>query len=212
MAEQQAPSWSITGDYFENCNCTVVCPCLVSSGAPLTANPTEGVCEIAFAFHLDQGRFGDVSLDDLNVAMIARSPGPMAEGNWFAALYLDERANDDQQSALQAIFTGAAGGVMAGFAPLISEVLGVKTAPITYRIEDKRRSVEIPEIMSVAVHPAASLMGEGQEIVVTNAHPFAPDGLRLGIGDEGNTWSDYGMSWDNSGRNGHYAPIRWSNG
>jgi hypothetical protein len=25
------------------------------------------------------------------------------------------------------------------------------------------------------------------------------------------TFADYGMSWDNSGKNAHYAPIDWSN-
>ena len=38
--------WHFTGDYFENCNCSVVCPCLVSKSAPLTSRPTEGVCSL----------------------------------------------------------------------------------------------------------------------------------------------------------------------
>ncbi len=78
MAEASVPSWSFTGDYFENCNCTVVCPCLFSTNAPLTSSPTEGACEVAFAFHLERGRYGDVTLDGLNVVLIARTPGPWA--------------------------------------------------------------------------------------------------------------------------------------
>lgn len=31
MATQ--PKWQLSGDYFENCNCSVVCPCLVSKAA-----------------------------------------------------------------------------------------------------------------------------------------------------------------------------------
>jgi hypothetical protein len=27
------PKWQLSGDYFENCNCSVVCPCLVSKAA-----------------------------------------------------------------------------------------------------------------------------------------------------------------------------------
>jgi len=30
------------------------------------------------------------------------------------------------------------------------------------------------------------------------------------VGEPGSTFSDHGMRWDNSGKNGHYAPIRWS--
>jgi hypothetical protein len=48
-------------------------------------------------------------------------------------------------------------------------------------------------------------------IWAANAHPFAPAGVALAVGEDGSTYSDYGMSWDNSGKNGHYAPIDWSN-
>jgi hypothetical protein len=34
---------------------------------------------------------------------------------------------------------------------------------------------------------------------------------QISVGASGNTYSDHGMHWDNSGKNGHYAPIRWSN-
>jgi hypothetical protein len=100
---------------------------------------------------------------------------------------------------------------MGGFAPLIGNVLGIKQVPITYRQEGKRRSVEIPNIMHLAVRPVASVMGEDQDIVATNAHPFAPQGVAMAVGEEGSTWSDYGLRWDNSGRNGHYGAIAWSN-
>ena len=212
MVETAAPPWSIRGDYFENCSCTVVCPCIFSAAPPLTSTPTEGVCDVAFAFHIDRGTFGDISLDGLNVGIAAHIPGPMIEGNWSVALYLDERADTRQQEALQAIFSGAAGGVMGGFAPLIGTVLGITPVPIDYRREGKRRSVEIPNIMRVAVRPILSAVGEDQEIVASNAHPMAPQGVALAIGEEGSTWSDYGLRWDNSGRNGHYGAISWSNG
>ncbi len=152
-----------------------------------------------------------MTLDGLNVVLIARTPGPMGEGNWAVALYLDEGADARQSEALQAIFTGAAGGTMSAFAPLISEVLGVKAVPIAWRKEGKRRTVEIPGVMQLAVRAVPSVMGEGRELIALNAHPFAPDGLAMAVGEDGSTWADYGMRWDNSGKNGHYAAIAWSN-
>ncbi len=202
--------WQLTGDYFENCNCDVVCPCLFSPGPQLSAKPTAGACEVAFGFHLDRASYGDTRLDGLNVAMIARTPGPMGEGNWSVALYLDERADERQREALQAIFTGAAGGPIANLAPLISTVLGVKTAAIAWRKEGKQRSVEIPGVMRVGVHAAPGL-NPAEEIWASNAHPFAGQ-VAMAVGDDGSTWADYGMRWDNSGKNGHYAAINWSNG
>ena len=117
--------WHLSGDYFENCSCTVVCPCLVSKEAPLTSRPTEGVCNVPLAFHIESGSYGSVSLDGLNVALAIQTPGPMADGNWSVAAYIDERADDKQTEALGAIFTGAAGGHMAHFAPLICKAWGI---------------------------------------------------------------------------------------
>ena len=202
-------AWQITGDYFENCNCDVVCPCLFSPNPPLTSQPTAGACELAFGFHIDHGRYDATPLDGLNVAMIARTPGPMADGNWSVALYLDERANEQQSKDLQAIFTGADGGPMAALAPLISTVLGAKAVPINFQKEGKRRSVEIPSIMQLAVHAVPSLNPD-QEIWAQNAHPFASS-VAMAVGEEHSTWTDYSMHWDNSGKNGHYAAINWSN-
>jgi hypothetical protein len=202
-------AWKIKGEYFENCNCDVVCPCLFSPLAPMTSTPTQGACEVAFGFHVDGGSFGDVSLDGLNVALIARTPGPMADGNWKVALYIDDQADEGQGEALQAIFTGAAGGVMASLAPLIGEVLGVRRASIGWQKEGKRRAIQVDDVMKLAVQAAPSITGD--EIWATNAHPFAPEGLAMAVGEEQSTYADYDMRWDNSGKNAHYAPITWSN-
>ena len=83
--------WQLSGDYFENCNCDVVCPCLVSPGAPLTARPSQGVCDVALVFHIDKGSYGQVSLDGLNVAVVGHTPGPMG-GRQLDARRLYRRA------------------------------------------------------------------------------------------------------------------------
>jgi len=202
--------WQLTGDYFESCNCNVVCPCLASSVAPLTARPTQGACDVALIFHVEKGDYGGLSIDGLNVAVVAHAPGPMAEGNWSVAAYIDERADDRQTAALGAIFTGAEGGPMAAFVPLIANQLGVKKAPIRYAISGKNRSVEIPGIMQMSVAPIPTMHPSG-EIWANLGHPAAPDRFALAAGNPGSTFADYGMRWDNSGKNGHYAPINWSN-
>lgn len=201
--------WRVTGDYFENCNCDVACPCLFSPAPPFTSQPTQGACEVAFGFHVGHGNFGDVRLDGLNVAMAVRTPGPMAEGDWTVALYVDEAADGPQREALTAIFSGAAGGTMGNFAPLISTVLGVVPAPIRWHAEAGRRSIEIPGRMALGVVAAPSVVPD-EAIWARNAHPFASE-VAMAVGTEASTWADFGMRWDNSGKNGHYAPIDWTN-
>ena len=208
MASQQ--KWQLSGDYFENCNCNVVCPCLVSPSAPLTARPSQGECDVALVFHIDKGSYGKVSLDGLNVAVVGHTPGAMGEGNWTLGAYIDERADEQQTAALGAIFSGAEGGPMAAFAPLVGNHLGVKKVAIKYAITGKSRSAEIPGILHMAVEPLGSMHSSG-EIWAAIGHPVAPDRLALAVGVKGSTFADHGMRWDNSGKNGHYAPINWSN-
>ena len=165
---------------------------------------------MALVFHIDQGKYGEQRLDGLNVAVVAHTPGPMGQGNWTLAAYIDERASDEQTEALGTIFSGAAGGPMAIFAPLVAKNLGAKKVAIKYAINGKSRSVEIPGVMHMAVEPLGSLHPSG-EMWAALGHPVAPDKMALAVGSKGSTFADYGMQWDNSGKNGHYAPIRWSN-
>jgi len=205
-----ATQWQLTGDYFENCNCDVICPCLASPAAPLTVRPSQGTCDVALVFHIERGSYGATALDGLNVALVAHTPGPMADGNWSVAAYLDERADEAQTAALGAIVTGAEGGPMAAFAPLIATHLGVKKVSIRYAVRGKERSVEIPGIMQMAVAPLPTMHPSGESWTALG-HPVAPDRLALAVGGNASTFADYGMRWDNSGKNGHYAPISWSN-
>ena len=181
----------------------------MSTAAPLTSRPTEGACNVPVAFHIESGSYGSVRLDGLNVAVAIQTPGPMADGNWSVAAYIDERADNEQTEALGAIFTGAAGGPMAAFAPLIGKDLGMKKVPITYRVEGKTRSAEIPGILNMSVDPLPTAHESG-EMWASTGHPINPDRLALAVGASGNEYRDHGMRWDNSGRNGHYAPIDWS--
>lgn len=52
------------------------------------------------AWHIEQGYGDGATLDGLNVALACHAPGHMKEGNWRAALYLDERADEAQRLLL----------------------------------------------------------------------------------------------------------------
>src|SRR5688500_19785031 len=56
-----------TGDFIDFCKCAVPCPC--SWGQP----PTEGDCQGIVAWRIREGNYGDVKLDGLAVAGVARS-------------------------------------------------------------------------------------------------------------------------------------------
>ena len=117
-------SWQLKGTYFETCNCDVACPCVFLS------RPTEGECRVLVAWHVDQGKDGEVDLSGLNVAMAIHSPGHMMQTKWRAALYLDERASQAQKDALTRIFAGQAGGHPEVLASFVGDVLGVASVRI----------------------------------------------------------------------------------
>jgi hypothetical protein len=73
-------------------------------------DPTEGHCDVGFAFHIQEGDFGGVSLNNLIFVVIAYTPGNMGAGNWTTAVYIDEKANDAQRKALGRILSGEIGG------------------------------------------------------------------------------------------------------
>jgi hypothetical protein len=207
---KEAPkvNWQLTGGYFENCSCNVACPCEFSPNPQLTSAPSKGYCHVPMAFHIDRGRYGNVTLDGLNAVMVTDSPGTMGDGNWSVAAYIDAKADEQQRAALLAIFTGAGGGPMDS-GPMVSKVLGIKYVPITFASGNMKRSVEIPGILHMAVHAIPSGV-PGKEIWGSNFDFAAPEGAVFAVGDQGNSFVDYDRNWDNSGQNGFYAPIKWS--
>lgn len=197
-----AESWKVNGTYFEACNCAAACPCVFLSA------PTEGSCTVILAWHIDQGSFGNTSLNGLNVALLAHTPGHMMQTKWKVALYLDERANADQQKALGGIFSGQAGGHLAVVAPLIGEVMGVKAVPIEYAAKGKQRSLRIPKIAEADIE---ALEGQGGALVTIQNHPFTavPGQPAVVSTSKRLKISDYGLSLDLNGKNGFYSAFAY---
>ena len=195
-------SWRIVGSYFETCNCDLACPCVFLSP------PTSEDCTVLLAWHVDQGRFGEIDLDGLSAVLAARSPGHMLKGNWKVALYVDERANPSQQDALTQIFSGQAGGHLAALVPLIGEVLGVKAAVIEYLSEGKRRTLRVGHVADAEVE---GLPGQdGSDVTVANVPFAAVPGVPLVVAKSKQMrFSDYGLKWEVSNKNGYFAPFAY---
>jgi hypothetical protein len=195
-------SWKISGSYFETCNCDLACPCVFLSP------PTNGDCTVLLAWHIDQGRFAETDLDGLNAVLAAYSPGHMLEGKWKVALYVDERANQNQQDALTQIFSGQAGGHLAALAPLIGEVLGVKAALIEYRSEGQRRSLRLGDVADAEIE---GLPGQdGAEVTVAGAPFVAVPGVPLVLAKSKQLrFSDYALRWEVSNKNGYFSPFAY---
>ena len=199
-------AWQLTGEYFENCSCDILCPCITSS---MQGPADTERCLVPLICHVREGSSDGVSLDDLSFIMVVDSPAVMGEGGWRVALYLDERADKSQQEALGAILSGEQGGPPEMLAPLIGEMLGVKTVPIRYESNGTRKRVEVPGIMEFEVEGLTNPM-TGEVLEVTNTiHPMGAN-LPIARSTKGvYNDPDYGLAFDNTGKNGHYREFAW---
>jgi hypothetical protein len=196
MAEVQR--WRLSGDWFDLCRCRVPCGCTFAQA------PDEDQCDGILAWRIREGNYGGVSLDGLNVVMVGSFIGNLWTGeshDSFAGFFIDERADDSQREALQAIFGGQAGGI--------------EFAPIEIEIADDLAHWRV-EVPGKARGRAQALTGpttpEGARVQVHN-----PPGAEVGPGQIA-TWGTasedevaaFGFKWSWPGRSSKHFPFDWS--
>lgn len=207
-----AEAWHLRGEYLENCNCTFLCPCLLgprnAAGGPAVV-PTEGTCDVPLVFSIESGEAGDVGLAGTRVGLAIHTPGPMGEGRWTAAVYVDAQATVQQQRALEQIFTGRAGGAMARLAGLVTTWLPTRAVPIEFTKQGRRRSARIPGVLDVEIEGIEGR--DGSESWLDNVKHFVSSRLAAATALR-SSYRDHGFVWNNTGRNGHYASFDWTGG
>jgi len=92
---------------------------------------------------------------------------------------------------------------------LITRRFPTKAVPITLGAEGKRRTLVIPGIADITVE---GIIGAGNgEVWLDNVGHFASRRLAAAKGTA-SRFRDHALSFDNTGRNGHYSAIEWSGG
>lgn len=186
--------WSMEADYLQACNCDYGCPC------EFEAPPTMGYCDGILVWRINQGNYGDVSLNGLGLAACAHSPGPLHEGNITLAVFVDERANQQQRDALLKIASGEAGGLpFEIFAQLVSKLLEPQFVPFNFDINGRNSSAKVGDALSVAFEPVKNpVTGEPEGIRIEHESGFIFKGAevvsarecRSSIGDLSFSWPD----------------------
>jgi len=190
--------WSLEGDWINSCSCDSGCPCLFYS------DPTKGYCDSMDAFHIKNGKYGKISLNGLTAVIASHSPGNFWKGNWSAALYLDKRADKIQQAAMETLFGGKAGGPLAMVAGLIKDLKGMKWTTINF--DAKKLWVSVSDVMEYQLKPTEG--GDKKKPIQVSNHPLSPavGAMNMGIGVK-SYFKDFGMEWDNTGKDGNYSTF-----
>jgi hypothetical protein len=144
--------WRIRGTYFESCNCDAICPCRRVDGR-MGGRSTHGECIGALSRVIDEGSAGDVDLSGQPVAIAFRYSDDEPDSPWTWALYLDERATDEQRDALAAIFTGRLGGKPTDiWASEPFEFIGTRTAQIIVDHTPRRQLLRVRDHVTLTIH------------------------------------------------------------
>ena len=203
-----APTWQVTGQYYETCSCDFVCPCVPGQ---MAVAPSKGSCTFAMAFQVDRGTYGTLSLDGLGFIVLGLTPEAMGKGNWSVAVIADARATSEQRDALTAIASGGAGGPMAALSGLVGSFLGVESAPIRFERDGVKWSVKASGLVDMAAEGAMGINPQATEPLhlENTGHPAA-DRFALARASRSHVHA-LGFDWDDTSglNNGQYAPFSW---
>jgi hypothetical protein len=163
-------AYNLEGRLLEVCNCRVLCPCWIGE------DPDFGTCSTIISWHFDRGIIDGIDVSGLTLAAVAFVPGNILQGNWRAAIFVDENASKEQEAALLKVYTGQGGGPIAELAKLIGEVVSVERAPIMFTVDGGRGTLKIGTDYLAELEPYVSAMGKTTTLTDTvfSTVPGAP--------------------------------------
>jgi len=204
MTSNNSHDWKLEGDYFEGCNCDTICPCI------FLLDPDEGYCNLTVAWHIEKGHYDSIPLDGLNTVAVFVAPGNMFTGpKMKVAFYVDKNANQEQIDALSNIFSGQSGGFFAVAAQFIGEMVGIKSAPITFGMEGKRRWLQIPEYLSLEIEAMKGNDPNKDSLIVNPSFTMVPGHDHVIAHSTKYSYNDHGFQWDTTGKNGFYSRFKY---
>jgi hypothetical protein len=134
MASNGQTSWRIKGQHAGSCNCVWACPC------QFNALPDKGNCEAFLAWEIEEGNYGDVSLDGVRFGFAIHWPRAIHEGKGTRQFVVGEGASDEQREALEAMASGEQGGTYFEiFASTLSDDRDPVVAPIELDVDREAR-------------------------------------------------------------------------
>lgn len=136
-----AGAQTLRGDYAEARTCSVYAGGCHYSGEYVTAGR-----EALLFWHIREGRWNGVDVSGLSVIAAVVADDNLAEpsAQRRSVLYLDARANLQQQKALAALFKKQ-------YASLLGEISVVKSVPIRYTREDRQIAVDAPGVATLDI-------------------------------------------------------------
>ena len=190
--------YDLEGTLLEACSCGVLCPCWIGE------DPDGVTCDAFVAYHFDKGVIRGVDVSGLSITNVAHIPGNVLQGNWRVAVFIDERATEDQMAAILEAYTGKLGGPLADLAGLIGEVVDVQRAPIRHEVKGGHGILQVGDnAVSAEMEPFIGADGSTKTTLrdsVFSTVPGSPAYVAKASYNRVNL-PQYGMVWSFEGRN-----------
>ena len=123
---------------------------------------------------------------------------------------MDERATQQQKDLITRIYSGQAGGFFAAATNFIGEMLGIKSLPIEFGVDGKRRWLKVKDAVELDIEAIAGA-DKNRESVLSNSPFSVVPGADMTIARSNKyNYNDHGMEWNNSGKNGFYCRFKYS--
>lgn len=199
-------TWTLEGDFYENCSCDAICPCTWSNLAHKATR--DDYCRFALAFDIERGTIDGVDVAGRSFVMVADTPVNMAEGNWRVGVIVDDGANEEQVGKLGEVLSGGLGGPPAALGPLLGEFLGIQQAPINIETDGKNHHVKVGELVDYSGELVT--VESGEPVTLTNivAHPAGPT---LGLAPVSSSRvSAFGIEYSGKDLSGFANRFNWS--
>jgi hypothetical protein len=147
-------AYNLEGDLLEVCNCDILCPCWVGE------DPDNGTCDSVMGYNVRSGSINGTDVSGRTLVFSVHIPGNVLKGNWKVALFVDDKASDEQADALVSAFTGKLGGPLADTAALVGEVAGVERAPITFDVQEGKGTLIVGDVAECVMEPYRGPTGQ----------------------------------------------------
>jgi hypothetical protein len=199
----------VKGHYYETCGCKVSCPC-----ATAMFKASEGHCDAVSFLHFDKAMVGKTKMDGLNVAVVLRSPQDEIVFEAFKkgqmdhfAVYLDDKATDEQKKAFPALM-----GALFG----TDEIKGAKPpafVPITLTADGETAKFTIGDKLTadiVNIKTGETKMGDKmvpKHITLDGAVPFPWIGKVTQGKSASFHYVDGPIKWDYKDRNAFFGEF-----
>ena len=160
-------AYSLSGRFFELCDCYTICPCWVGQA------PTDGRCTGAFGWRIDAGDIGGHDMSGRCVVSVSFHTGHRDTGGQEVYIFVDDGADDAQFEVLVSTFTGGSGGPLGELGRLMGVLSSHERAPIELATEGDQLTITVGR----AITGDAKVLYGGDQHVTELAHGYLSEVL-----------------------------------